>query len=216
MSSLNPESRVTWKVPKHNIKSLFKKKKKKLLLLYPLSPHLLQPFEYLPINKILSSIYIHTGIPRGSHNTPQIPSQISFKRNGPDETMHSVFGPDTLPEFSVLAREQIYCFCDFILRFLCHFSYCNVSEKSHTDQTRFGLVIEWPRRNLPSPTSRSPQLLKVPCCTKIQIAQNVRGRELFCISKVNQSKVTPQSLFVLVLRKSILKNRNTKTKIFHL
>lgn len=105
MSSLNPESRITWKVPKHNIKSLLKKKK--LLLLYPLSPHLLQPFEYLPINKILSSIYIHTGIPQGSHNTPQIPSQISFKWNGPDETMHSVFGP-TLCRNSVFLPESKY------------------------------------------------------------------------------------------------------------
>lgn len=192
MSSLNPESSMTWKVPKHNIKSLFKKK---TILLYPPNLHLFTTFWVFTYKQILSSIYIHTGIPRGSNNALQIPSQISFRWNGPDKTTYSVFGPSSLPESSVLARKQIYCFCDFILRFLCHFSYFSVSKKSHANQTRFGLVRGCHRKNLPSPTSRLPQLLKFPCCSNIQITHNVLGRELLCISEVKHPSL-PRNPFL--------------------
>ena len=136
MSSLNPESKVTWKVPKHNKKSLFKKKKASVAISSKPSP--ITTFWVFTYKQILSFVYIHTGIPQGSNNAPQIPPQISFKWNGPDETLHSVFCPDTLQEFSVFARKQIYCFCDFVLRFLCHFSIAMFL--SRATQTRPDLV----------------------------------------------------------------------------
>lgn len=136
MSSSNPKSNVTWKVPKHNIKSLLKKK---CYCDLSSKPSCIRSFRGFTSKQILSSVYIHAGIPPGSNNALQIPYQISLKWNGPDETVHSVFGPYTLPKFRVLTRKQIHCFCNFVLSCSSHSSYHVSREEPWVVQEKFVL-----------------------------------------------------------------------------